>query len=140
MRSKVNFLSEPWKMAPAVQVRLGERSAWHLGTWQVSRLLGQPGDWAAAPAHLRLPLLSPPATPRRLQDGWLWVLQGHQDFGFSSSYVTHLPQEMTRNWGCYDRRKKSVSPEIQPATKSSTGIVWQGRALAAPAEGTLVKV
>ncbi|KAJ8795719.1 hypothetical protein J1605_002481 [Eschrichtius robustus] len=81
-----------------------------------------------------------PATPRRLQDGWLWVLQGHQDFGFSSSYVTHLPQEMTRNWGYYDRRKKSVSPEIQPATNSSTGIVWQGRALVAPAEGTLVKV
>lgn len=136
MRSKVNFLSEPRRVAPAVQVSLGEHSAWHLGTWQVSRLLG--GSLGTGQKHP--PLLSSPATPRRLQDGWLWVLQGRQDFGFSSSYITHLPQEMTRNWGYYDGRKKSVSPEIQPVTNSSTGTVWQGRALVAPAEGMLVKV
>lgn len=35
----------------------------------------------------------------KLWDSWLSVLQGNQDFGLSSSYVTYLPQEVTRHWG-----------------------------------------
>lgn len=59
------------------------------------RALGQSSG--ASPLHL--PLLSPLATLRRLWDSWLWVFQGKQDFGLSSSYVTYFPQEVTQHWG-----------------------------------------
>lgn len=48
---------------------------------------------AVAPAYCTFPSSPPRATPRRPRDGWFWALPGHQDFEFSSSQVTHLPQE-----------------------------------------------
>lgn len=59
------------------------------------RALGQ--SRGTSPLHP--PLLSPLAALMKLWDSWLSVLQGNQDFGLSSSYVTYLPQEVTQHWG-----------------------------------------
>lgn len=106
MRLKGNFLSEPHKTGLECGVR-------GVGAARVSRRAITltpplhrcqavwPWDTAAPPPPPTpsVTFLSSQATPRRLWDSWLWALQGNQDFGLRSSYVTHLPQEVIHHWG-----------------------------------------
>lgn len=77
----------------------GIREGAHLGSPSQQVAGGGALGQSSGASPLHLPLLSPLATLRRLWDSWLWVFQGKQDFGLSSSYVTYLPREVTQHWG-----------------------------------------